>query len=169
MNNQQQIQADIESATNALEETLVNCDDKHFNAKPEYGGWTAGQIIEHLFLVERIVNKQLGGVANATGRDVDQKIGMLKMLFEDDTKQYDAPAAFLPTSDLKNKTELLEKLKAERKQLAVLASQLDLTETCLALKHPYFGAFTRYEWVYFIVIHSNRHLIQLKKTLNGRA
>lgn len=165
MNSQQQIQTDIESSTIALEEALASCANDLFNSRPANGGWTAAQILEHLWLIERSVNKQLAGVANATEREVDKKVEIIKTLFEDNSKQYDSPTVFVPTDGWKNKTELVEKLNAERKQLAALASQLDLTETCLAFKHPYLGAFTRYEWIYFIVIHSNRHLIQLKKTL----
>ena len=165
MKDLRQIQADIEASTSLLQAALAGCSNEDFNMRLNDDQWTAAEIIEHLLLVETSVNKQFGGPSGVTQREVDKKVEIVKNLFEDDRRQYDSPAVFIPSKGEKNKMEMLEKLLEERRQLALLASRFDLTETLLAFKHPYLGAFTRYEWIYFVILHSNRHLLQLKKIL----
>ena len=40
---------------------------------------------------------------------------------------------------------------------------LNLSETCTAFELPGFGEFTRAEWIYFAMYHTQRHTHQLKK------
>ncbi|MES2648544.1 MAG: DinB family protein [Bacteroidota bacterium] len=167
MNSIDKIHEDLLYSTKLLELALASCTDDTFNKRPAEGGWTIGEIMEHLWLIESSLNKQLDGTSNVTLREVDKKVAIIKMAFEEANKKYESPGFFVPADTLKNKIECLYNLQTERKQLSLLAATLDLSETLLSFKHPYLGALTRYEWVYFVILHSNRHLQQIINILKN--
>jgi hypothetical protein len=158
-----QLIADLDISTSILKQSLLVFDETNFNASPEDGGWSAGQIIEHLWLVESLILKNLDGFSNATERPVDKKVELIQTVFSATDKRYDSPEIFVPSRGIKEKSELIRRLETGRRQLANLITTLDLSETLLAFKHPYLGAFTRLEWVHFIILHSNRHVKQLDR------
>jgi hypothetical protein len=114
-----------------------------------------------------MLNKQFGGTSNSTEREVDKKVAIIEKAFEETGNKYESPAFFIPSKEIKDKTAWLDKIKTERKLLYSLADTFDLTETLLAFKHPYLGALTRYEWVYFIILHSKRHLQQIMNVIEN--
>jgi hypothetical protein len=167
MNSIEKIREDIEQSFILLEQVIATCSNEVFNRRPASRGWTIGEIMEHLWLIESMLNKQFGGTSNSTEREADKKVAIIKTVFEETTNKYESPSFFIPSNTVKDKTSWLEKIQIERKLLYSLAGTLDLTETLLAFKHPHLGALTRYEWVYFIILHSNRHLLQIKNVIEN--
>lgn len=69
----------------------------------------------------------------------------------------------LPTESDKDKSDLLEKFKASRAQVIELIKVQDLDEICTRFEHPLFGFMTRREWIHFNMVHTNRHIDQIKE------
>jgi hypothetical protein len=74
-----------------------------------------------------------------------------------------SPDFILPSDDPKDKQTLLQMTKDTWKGLARAAQTGDLTATCLDFEMPTIGLITRSEWLSFIVVHTQRHIWQLKK------
>lgn len=154
---------DLESANPFLREAVADFPDNNFNLSLQEGKWSAAGILEHLLLVETSVNQMLQLPAGAAPRVYDEKKQHILNVFSDDSRQYDAPSDYLPSGKMFDKNNLLQTIMGERAMLAMLIHKLDLTETSESFRHPGFGSFTRYEWVEFVIHHSNRHARQIKK------
>ncbi|MES1249307.1 MAG: hypothetical protein ABUL46_01415, partial [Chitinophaga rupis] len=69
----------------------------------------------------------------------------------------------LPSNESKDKSLLMQSLKDTFAGLAEVAGTQDLLVTCLGFDMPTVGPLTRIEWLSFAVVHTQRHIWQLKK------
>lgn len=131
-------------------------------------GWSVGEILEHLVLVEANIVSHLGGRGGKTERPLLQKVEMIRAAFESPGNRYQSPREFLPTGNGKEKTHALQELREHSNDVLAKMAGLDVSETLLDYRHPYAGRLTRIEWVYFMVIHARRHLSQIERLLRNR-
>lgn len=153
---------DLESATKRLTEAFSRFPVEEFNTAPSIAAWSAGEIAEHLFIVEAFIGKTLTGAARASERDPMQKAALIGTTFEDFEKKFTAPKEIQPTKNINDRDELTSMLVNNRTILADIIKTHDVTESCLGFLHPKFGELTRAEWIYFIIYHGDRHLHQLE-------
>ena len=59
------------------------------------------------------------------------------------------------------KDTLVQKIKEIRNHLKNIAETSDLTTLCVDMEFPSFGQLTRYEWLRFILFHTQRHTRQI--------
>lgn len=151
----------LEQTKNELKEVAAFIPDDKTDMVPFDGGWTAGQVLEHM---DKSVgyNILIGNVQPAD-RPADEKVQMIKNIFLDLSKKYDAPGFIVPTDATHDKDALVSKLSHKFDKLAEAAATMNLTEVCLDFEVPGFGAFTRLEWITFYMVHTRRHIQQLKK------
>lgn len=154
--------ADLDASTKDIVETLLHFNAETFVDKPSGEEWSAAEIAEHLLMLEVSANRVLGGDAIPTNRPPDEKIAMIKWGMEDETKRQ-APDRVKPGGVYTNPQQLIEKLKQQRDQLREAVTAADITEACTSSKHPVMGTLTKWEWVYFIIYHMQRHARQLKR------
>ena len=143
-------------------ETVQSFDNASLNKIPFKGSWTAGQVAQHIIKsTDQLPDKNVA----ATNRKEDEKVLDLKNLFLDYTLKMEAPD-FIAPSLKKYKidiiTQQLEDIK--EKHLNSIKSK-DLKLLCLEMELPTFGYLTRYEWLYFISIHTQRHSHQLENIM----
>jgi hypothetical protein len=74
-----------------------------------------------------------------------------------------SPGIVLPTDTPLHKDEVLTRIKAAAAVLHDCVNNLDLTLTCLGFELPRMGPLTRWEWLHFILFHTERHVRQLEK------
>jgi hypothetical protein len=70
-----------------------------------------------------------------------------------------------------DKDEMIRGLKKIKADIASAIGNSDLTKTCMAFAFPVLGNLTRYEAANFVIIHTTRHIHQLKnicKELNKK-
>jgi hypothetical protein len=132
------------------------------NQVPETGGWSAAQVAEHLRKSYTSVER-IGQAATICERLPDEKRDLLRMVFLDFTKRFEAAAAIQPSPGRYNKEELLQSLTLQTEQVQQLAGRPDLSFLCTELPVPFFGELTQYEWLCLYDFHTLRHIEQLKR------
>ena len=152
----------LRTNTDDLLKALSRFDYTAFNCKPSGGGWTAGEITEHLLLNDIRVNTVLSGKTFPTDRDPQEKVNAFQDRLADRENKIDAPAFLLPSEVAKDPIALTERILAERRKLNQVILDTDLSLIYPDSPHRLFGPLTGIEWVQFLIHHCNRHLIQLE-------
>lgn len=146
-----------------LIEVISGFDDESFNAIPFEGSWTAGQCAQHIKLSGGRIIDVLEGRIEKTSRDPEEKAGQIAAIFLDFDTKRKSPEFIDPTMktyDVQRFNDFFRKFKAD---LDEAANRLDLSQICLDFEIPGLGAMTRFEWIAFVLFHTQRHVRQLEK------
>ncbi len=155
----------LEINNKAREELLTEVNgitDEDLNRKPAENGWSIKQILEHLYLMEGAITKNIRGqlahgeVVNAADKPIELSV--------DRSRKVDAPEFAQPSESFASLEELKQKLEATHKGLAELAGTSD--ERMLKDKgfpHPVFGQMSLKQWIPFVGYHEKRHTEQVKE------
>lgn len=150
---------------NQTKQSLIDVVNSISNDKtdtvPFEGSWTAGQVLEHL--CRSVSTGILRGNVQTVNRPADEKIAFVRSVFLDFTKKFSAPDFIVPVEPTHNKEEQLAILTAKFDRLMDAVTAFDLAEECTDFAIPGFGHFTRLEWIAFHMIHTQRHIEQLKR------
>lgn len=141
-------------------------DENELNTKPTNRGWSPGQIGDHIYRSYASAETMVGRT-ELTVREPDEKIQSIKEVFTDFTIQMESPIEILPSEQRLDKSVLLLNLRDRIAQIKEIIHTRDLSKTCLDFVIPEYGAFTRLEWAWFNTYHTQRHLHQLKNTINA--
>ena len=153
---------DVQATTDRLLTTLSGFSEERFNTRSSTGRWSAGDIAEHLYILDTRVNKILQQPALPAERPHDQKAGMIESSLLDRNQKYTVPDFIRPSTTEKDQQEIISKLQAERQELIHIVQSIDLTEM-VSTNHIRLGSLTRLEWIYFSIYHTQRHIAQLEE------
>lgn len=160
----QSLTAELTTTKEELTGLVNTLHDNETDTIPFEGSWTAGQLLEHL---DKAVGAGiLKGNVQATGRPADEKVQAIKDIFLDFTIKMTAPDFIVPTETVHDKNVLLASLSRKLDELIAASETMNLQEECLDFELPGMGKFTRMEWIYFNMIHTQRHLRQLQNIVN---
>jgi hypothetical protein len=158
---EKELLSQIDETETALLDIYNHLSQQQLNTVPYEGSWTPGQLSEHL--EKACTVGTLYGKTADTTRDPAEKVEPLRKLFLDFTIKLHSPDFIYPEGDHFNKEEVLRLLKTRWTDIRKAATTLELDKTCLDFEMPQFGTLTRFEWLSFLVIHTQRHLHQLRK------
>lgn len=134
--------------------------NEELNTVPFAGSWTAGQVADHII-------KSTGGIPdNATeqvDRPPDAQVEGIRRVFLDFSIKFKSPEFIIPAAGPFETDLLTAELDRIKKQNSAIALTRDLSRLCVDFALPGFGNLTRYEWLKFIVYHTQRHTHQLRK------
>jgi hypothetical protein len=153
---------EIKETCTALLKILNAFSEDEFNTVPPCGGWTPGQVAEHLLLSAGVIEVISGRTAAAT-RPPDEKVAGIAAIFLDFTTKLSSPDFIVPAEGHYDKQELINRLRVVWTKLAEAVKLLDLTLVCLDFEFPGSGTLTRLEWISFYVFHTRRHINQLHR------
>jgi hypothetical protein len=154
---------DIAHTAENLIALLSDFTDDTLNKTPFEGSWTAGQVGDHIGRsLTGILHVIEGNVRNSE-RPINEKCIALRDLFLNFSIPMQSPPEILPTDEPLKKNTLLLSLETTLRELRTIAENRDLAVTCLDFELPMFGPLTRYEWLSFMIYHTQRHIQQLKK------
>ncbi|WP_420150099.1 DinB family protein [Spirosoma sp.] len=162
----QTVSHQLESAFAQLLDKLSSLNEEELNKVPYQGSWTAAQLGDHLSKAYDIM-PILNGKTELADRPIDAKIGVLKAVFLDFSTKMESPAEIAPADGPFEKAELVGRLTTQTQLLISYAQHNDLAPVCLAYGLPQIGTLTRFEWLSFLAIHTQRHLHQLNKILGA--
>lgn len=134
--------------------------EEQLNRVPFKGSWTAGQVGEHL--MKACTVETLYGNIKPTERDPAEMVEPIRKLFLDFTIKFNSPDFIYPQENYHEKDKLYNGLDTAWKNIRQAADTLDLNPTCTDFELPGFGMLTRFELLSFLVIHTQRHLHQLR-------
>lgn len=137
--------------------------EETINIVPVEGGWTAGQLAEHVLKSTSGLPEMLHEKTEEASRPPDQHVRMIRSVFLDYSTKMEAPEFVVPSAGPHDKATLLDALAQSKSSLAKAALDLDLTGLSKGFEFPNMGYLTRLEWLTFSVVHTKRHLEQLKR------
>lgn len=143
-----------------LNVVISSISDDNFNVVPFKDSWTAAQVAEHI--LKATGNGVIYGNTKPTERDPDEKKTETAKLFLNMDIKMKAPDFILPSDKKHTKPALLSTLNNNFSKLIDAAKTLDLSLTCTDFVIPGFGEFTRSEFIWFFIFHTQRHIYQLK-------
>lgn len=133
--------------------------EEEINKVPFAGSWTPAQVASHIILATDGVPD---GNTSRAHRPIDAFLPMIRPWWEDMSQKFTAPEPLRPDGKLRSRDMLLGELnRVLEKDLAIIDDN-DLTAVCMDFELPTIGYLTRYEWLWFIQMHLNRHTFQLK-------
>lgn len=133
--------------------------EEQINRIPYAGGWTAAQVADH-------VRKSNNGIAQALQmqgvegeRIADARVKELQSAFLDFSVKLKSPEFILPGQSIYNKPELVERLKKSVDRIKQERENANLGEI---IHLSALGTISKLELLHFVVVHTKRHINQLK-------
>lgn len=162
---QEKLPVAFEEATKELVQLLVNFDQQQLNTVPPNGGWSAGQVGEHLFKSDSAILNALHGPVKETKRAPDQNVDGINSQFLDFSTKMKSPDIIVPANNINHDKEtLVAALKSNRDLIGKAIKTLDLSLTCTdPVMSAIVGEWTRLEYINFVISHTHRHINQLEK------
>ncbi len=161
----EQLAKQFRNTTEELIQLLEKFDDTSFNRKPAGGGWSAGEVAEHLLIFDTRLDKILETATHPTGRDITEKKPVFTARVSDRKNKIDAPPFLVPTAGIKSVSWLVEQIKEERKKIMKSIEKNDLALHSKEFPHRLFGELTAFEWINLVDVHAKRHMEQLNELL----
>jgi hypothetical protein len=143
-----------------LIKAISSINEDEFNEVPFEDSWTAAQVSEHL--LKAIGISTLYGGIKTTDRDPGEKIAETGELFLNMDIKMKSPDFILPSDKKHTRKEIIDEVDITLSKLIEAAETLDLSKTCTDFAIPGFGDFTRLEFIWFYIFHTQRHTNQLK-------
>ena len=161
----EQIISDINQTFNTILQLISGLDDEVINLIPFEKSWTAGQVAQHVIISGSGFAEILYGAVEKNNREYDAIKPAIKGDFLNFDIKMTSPDFIVPPAISYNKEDLVSNLTHIKTALTNAVNSLDLTMTCLSFEIGY-GYFTRYEAIYFVIYHTQRHIHQLKNIIN---
>ncbi len=154
-----QLSQDISKVFNEVIDVLNEIPQDFFNRVPFEDSWTIGQVAEHIAICSSGIPDSHVKEAE---RAYDENEEALKAIFLDMSQKAKADPAVTPHLPPHQKEELLEKIKANKILLTKTINDRELSQICLDMEFPFMGYLTRYEWLRFVQVHTQRHANQIR-------
>jgi hypothetical protein len=154
---------EFDDTNNELLQIVNSFESDLLNKVPYEGSWTPGQAAEHVYKSHIILLKSLNGPVKPTSRKESEYVKDIRDTFLDFTIKMESPAVIVPEKKKYDKQELLQKLAGAGAQIRWVIINEDLSATCLFVEVKELGEPTRLELAHFIIVHTKRHMHQLKK------
>ncbi len=138
-------------------------DEDKINIVPFEDSWTAGQVAQHIILSAGGFVQLLNGPVKDTARDPEQNVANLRAAFLNFNIKMKSPDFIIPPDKIYQKQELVNTLGDIKTGFLKAIDTLDLTKTCTLFEMPILGYITRAEGIAFTIVHTQRHIHQLKK------
>ncbi len=163
--------SNLHATRKQLIDALTPLSKEQLRYKPGPDRWSAGEIAEHLILVEGGVYQQVQGelkkpvTPDAKQQTSPGKDAMIQQSVPNRTRKVQAPEGFRPGGKYDSAQAAIEDFKIARDRTIefVQTTQADLRGRIAP--HPALGPMDLYQWVLFLGAHTERHLGQLREVL----
>lgn len=163
MSNKIEMDEYLKKVFSGIEYKIKLFDSKAYNKVLADDSWTAGQIVEHVLLSAEGFNEVVNGEVEETNRAFDKLKAQLKAILLSFETKMKSPDFIYPTLKEYEPIDHTQRIQKVVQNLTEAIHSLDLTKTCLSFPLPGLGNLTRYEAIYFVIYHTERHLNQLSK------
>ena len=146
-------------------ETCEQIPANRWKKNPAYGGWSAGEVVAHLTMVEAVV---WNGVREELSKQA-QRYSLLKKMhipvvmtaFRVIKRKNPIP---LDATLVKARQEALESYSAARNRtLKFIAEQSSRDLAPYRRQHPFLGSLNLYDWMRMLAYHEMRHTKQIRE------
>jgi hypothetical protein len=159
--------SDFQNVTKDLISILSPLTEQQLNKIPFSHSWTSGQVGDHLLKSYSSWTIFCGETA-ITNRPIDHFCKPLSEIFLNyDIKLTAEPSDFnYPSKDFISRNTLLNNIQTIIDNIINFSNHNELGVLCLDLEFPTIGHLTRFEWLHFHKVHTQRHIRQLKNIIN---
>jgi hypothetical protein len=136
-----------------------------WKTRPARGGWSAGELIAHLIVVERGVVGKADRIHQKTPKQFSffQRLHLPIRLVEARVIRQKSPTPVDPEL-IQEKETMLAALRDVREQtLAFLEKTQGRNLSEYRWRHPFLGSFDMYDWFQFVAAHEARHEKQMRE------
>ena len=151
---------------NNLLTALDSFSNENINTVPFEGSWTGGQVARHVLKSASGVSEALNGPAKTADRDPGQHLKLLGDIFLNFDIKMKSPDFVLPDDEPKDKGALIQLLEKTFNNIIKVAESEDLDMICTTFEMPNLGRLSKKEFIWFTIVHTQRHIHQLKNILN---
>ncbi|MBM7704272.1 DinB family protein [Metabacillus iocasae] len=147
---------------NELLESVSELSNEQLNQKVEEGSWTIMQVLEHLYLMEKVLVQMMRkALVKGPEQPTDEKPIHLT---PDRSRKVVAPDYVTPSDAYMTLEEIKQKLHESREGLHAFVAQHKEEELKKkSFPHPVFGLLHLKQWSEFIGYHEKRHLKQIEE------
>ncbi|EHQ30605.1 DinB family protein [Mucilaginibacter paludis] len=159
------IQASLKETDQTFTEFLLilaSVREDQINTIPFKGSWTAGQLAQHIVLSAGGFVQLINGPFNDTNRDPELHSANITATFLNFNIKMQSPDFINPPVKEYHQQELIHTLQDIKADLLKAIQKTDPTLTCTAFEVPVLGYLTRAEAITFTIVHTQRHINQLK-------
>ena len=142
---------------------LSSVNEKDVNLVPFEDSWTVAQLATHVTKSNKAIVQALQMQGKPCNRNADERTDELKKTFLDFTIKFNSPDFIVPENKDYKKEAVVQQLENSIEQLKQLRTKANLYEIIML---PAFGEITKFEILYFVLVHTQRHLRQLKNILS---
>lgn len=153
----------FEQNTHHVTEMVHSFSDEDFFTQPNEGEWSASEVLEHLYRSEFGLSRLFQGEAKPAERQPHALVQKMEDSLLDLSKKTKAPEVIQPTNNKQSKVGLLSSFTSNREKIKQVYIEHNPNELCLLYEHPVYGSLTRFEWLSFCILHTKRHIHQLKE------
>jgi hypothetical protein len=149
----------IEATFDKVLRTMEDIPSAVWEVPAPEGKWSLSQVFEHILISSALPPDLCRGEPD---RFYDSKVEEIGALLRKENVPWNCPLDWYPFGVNSQKDDLLSHVEICRDQLSTYSKDEDLSLLCLDRALSPFGFLTRYEWLYFICGHAERHLSQAK-------
>jgi len=142
---------------------VFSVDEQDINIVPFEDSWTVAQLATHVTKSNKAIVQALQMEGKACSRNADERTNELRKTFLDFTVKFQSPEFIVPEKKEYKKEAVVQQLENSIEQLRQLRTKANLYEIIML---PAFGEVTKFEILYFVLVHTQRHLRQLKNILS---
>jgi hypothetical protein len=128
------------------------------NLIPFPGSWSVAQVADHVTKSNRSIARALQLAGTAINRNPFDRVPELKQVFLNFSSKLQSPVFILPNQMIYDRDSLIGSLSDSIHEIDKAGGNAELLEM---INHPAFGNITKFEILYFVVFHTQRHLHQL--------
>ena len=136
-----------------------------WKTRPARGGWSAGELIAHLIVVERGVVGKADRIQQKTPKQFSffQRLHLPIRLVEARVIRQKSPIPLDPALIQEKETMLAALRDARERTLAFLEETQARNLSKYRWRHPSLGSFDMYDWFQFVAAHEARHEKQMRE------
>jgi len=153
---------ELDKITNTFLSLVNSASERIIDKIPFEGSWTIAQLASHITKSNKAIIQALEMEGKSAERNIDERVEELKKTFLNYKVKFMSPEFILPTKTVYPKNIVIQKLKDSIDRIKYLSKETDLSEV---ISLPIFGEITKYELLNFVVVHTKRHIRQLKNML----
>ena len=162
--NTQELFASLDKTWDDFFSLFTSIDEKNINTVPFENSWTVAQLVTHVKKSNNAIVQALQMEGKPCTRNADERVDELKSIFLDFTVKFQSPAFIVPEEKEYKKEDIVNQVYTSVKHLKELRTTVNLTEIIYL---PAFGEIAKFEILYFVLYHTQRHLRQLKNIISN--
>jgi cell division protein FtsB len=127
-------------------------------------GWTVSEVLEHLYLTEKSIVKGIVYYANQSEAQKAEEKPLHYVL--DRSIKIEAPKSILPSGESMTKEQHFEQLGKSREGLLQAIQEIDESKLKQhSFPNAILGPLSLLQWIEFIGLHEQRHILQMNEIL----